>query len=125
MSDNYYNILGVLFGASETEIKAAYRRKAFECHPDRAAANNLTVEEATIRFQKVKEAYDNLVEQAQTNRASGTAETFAFSGRPGSDEFKEFEEMMREYKEGLDAEQESINKVQESFNKTQEEINKG
>jgi len=63
MSNNYYNILGVAPGASETELKEAYRKKALECHPDRAIANNLTVEEATRRFQKVKEAYDNLMEQ--------------------------------------------------------------
>ena len=122
MSDNYYNILGVPFGASEVELTATYRRKALECHPDRAETNNLTVEEATTRFQKVKEAYDNLMEQARTNRPS---RTFAFSGRPDSDGFREFEEMLNEYKKGLDAEQESINKAQESMNKTQEEISKG
>jgi len=54
MSNNYYNILGVAPGASETELKEAYRKKALECHPDRAIANNLTVEDATRRFQKVK-----------------------------------------------------------------------
>ncbi len=34
-SPDHYATLGVQQGASQDEIKAAYKRRAFECHPDR------------------------------------------------------------------------------------------
>ena len=35
MSKEYYNILGINKGASDDEIKKAYRKKAMEFHPDK------------------------------------------------------------------------------------------
>jgi molecular chaperone DnaJ len=55
MSD-FYNTLGVARGASELEIKKAYRKLAMECHPDR----NNGSKEAEEKFKSITEAYDVL-----------------------------------------------------------------
>lgn len=51
-----YSTLGVARGASEAEIKSAYRKLAKELHPDRNTGNP----GATERFSKVTAAYDLL-----------------------------------------------------------------
>lgn len=51
-----YNVLGIKSGATQEEIKAAYRVKAKESHPDL----NPDDPDADERFRKVKKAYDLL-----------------------------------------------------------------
>jgi len=53
---DYYEILGIARGASELEVKSAYRRLAKECHPDRNPEDT----RAEIRFKEVSEAYEVL-----------------------------------------------------------------
>jgi molecular chaperone DnaJ len=53
---DFYQRLGVSRGASELEIKKAYRKLAMECHPDR----NNGSKEAEEKFKAVTEAYDVL-----------------------------------------------------------------
>jgi len=53
---DYYDVLGVAKAASDQEIKAAFRRLAKECHPDRC--NGDTTSEK--RFKEVNEAYEAL-----------------------------------------------------------------
>lgn len=55
----YYAILGVTPSADAGEIKAAFRRKAMELHPDRNDAPN-----ATAQFQLLNEAYGVLSDPA-------------------------------------------------------------
>ena len=52
---DYYKILGLARGASEDEIKKAYRKLARKYHPDVSKEAN-----AKERFQEVSEAYETL-----------------------------------------------------------------
>eukprot|EP00986_Skeletonema_menzelii_P002015 scaffold555_cov158-Skeletonema_menzelii.AAC.12 len=47
------------------QVKKAYRKQAQLYHPDKASRNNMTVEEATSRFQQIAEAYAVLSDPAQ------------------------------------------------------------
>jgi molecular chaperone DnaJ len=55
MSDDYYSILGVSRGASQKEIKSAYRKMAKKYHPDKNPDKDTTKD-----FQKISEAYSTL-----------------------------------------------------------------
>lgn len=53
MPEDYYKVLGVDKGASEAQIKKAYRKLAMKYHPDKNKGNK-TAEE---KFKKINEAY--------------------------------------------------------------------
>ncbi len=61
---DYYEVLGVSKGASEAEIKKAYRRLAMKHHPDRNPGDA----SAEASFKEAKEAYEVLSE-ARTREA--------------------------------------------------------
>ena len=56
VEQDYYELLGISRGADDAAIKAAYRRLAKECHPDRH--NGCSEKEA--HFKAINEAYDVL-----------------------------------------------------------------
>jgi len=58
----YCEILGVTSEADEETVKRAYKKLAMEHHPDRPN-NKGKEQEATIKFNKINEAYEGL----QTN----------------------------------------------------------
>src|SRR5215203_3333854 len=53
---DFYGVLGVDRGASDDDIKKAYRKLAMQYHPDR----NNGAKEAEEKFKEITEAYDIL-----------------------------------------------------------------
>ena len=60
---DYYEILGIKRGASDSEIKSAYRKLARKYHPD----VNKT-KEAEGKFKEINEAYEVLGDKAKRQR---------------------------------------------------------
>jgi len=55
MGKDFYKILGIAKGASDDDIKKAYRKQALKWHPDKNKAAN-----AEEKFKEVAEAYEVL-----------------------------------------------------------------
>lgn len=70
---NPYEVLGIKEGASEDEIKAAYKEQVKKYHPDRHQDNPL-YELAEEKLQEINEAYDYLMKNP---RQSGGGSTYA------------------------------------------------
>lgn len=61
---DYYGILGVDPKATEEDIKRAYRRLAFQFHPDRNPGNRWAEE----KFREITEAYGVLIDREKRQR---------------------------------------------------------
>lgn len=91
MASDPYVILGVQRGASEADIKKAYRKLAKELHPDR----NADRPDAADRFAKVTSAYDLLTDKDKRARFDrgeidgdgNPTSPFGFGGGPGGGGF--------------------------------------
>lgn len=61
---DYYDVLGVSKGASDAELKKAYRKMAMQYHPDQNPDN----QEAELKFKEVGEAYEVLSDGQKRSR---------------------------------------------------------
>jgi len=77
---DYYKILGVAKGASEKEIKAAFRKLARKHHPDVNQGNK----EAEARFKEINEAYEVLGDKEKRKRYDELGANWEAFGRRGA-----------------------------------------
>src|SRR5215204_6038717 len=82
VEQDYYDLLGVSRGSDEAAIKAAYRKLAKECHPDR---HNGCSQQAD-RFKQINEAYD-VLKDPQKRAAYDRFGRAAFQNGGGGDPF--------------------------------------
>lgn len=75
MAKDYYTILGVQKGASEEEIKKAFRTLAHKYHPDKKGGDE-------AKFKEVSEAYAVLSDKKKRAEYDTYGKTFAGNGGP-------------------------------------------
>lgn len=78
MGKDYYKILGIQKGASDDDIKKAYRKLALKYHPDKNKAPG-----AEERFKEIAEAYEVLSDKKKRDIYDTHGEEGLKSGIPG------------------------------------------
>lgn len=95
-----YQVLGVSRGASDEEIKKAYRSLSRKYHPD-ANVNNPNKDQAEEKFKQVQQAYDQIMKEKQQGNnfggyGSSTGEYGGFGGYySGSNSYREEDSKMQ------------------------------
>ncbi len=91
---DYYEVLGLQKGASEDEIKKAYRKMAMKYHPDKNPGDKSAEE----KFKEVNEAYSVLSDPDKKNKYdrfghAGVDPSAGFGGAGGFEGFGGFEDI--------------------------------
>ena len=73
-----YSVLGVQRGASEDEIKKAYRALSRKYHPD-ANINNPNKAQAEERFKEIQAAYNQIMDERQNGTYSSYSNSYDYS----------------------------------------------
>ena len=75
-----YSILGVSPGASDEEVKNAYRNLARRYHPDNYDDNNPLKELAKEKMQEINAAYDEIQrDRSEAERSSSSSYSYGYS----------------------------------------------
>lgn len=92
---DYYEVLGVARGASEQEIKSAYRKLALKYHPDRNPGDK----EAEERFKEAAEAYGVLGDGEKRKRYDTYGHAGLGQGQAGYDPtiFADFSDILGDF----------------------------
>ena len=83
---DYYEVLGLQKGATEDEVKKAYRNIAFEQHPDRNPGDK----EAETKFKEATEAYEVLRDPEKRARYDQFGHAPTGGGFPGGGQAYDF-----------------------------------
>ena len=84
-----YEVLGVSPGASDDEIKKAYRELAKKYHPDNYADSPLA-DVAEQKMKEVNEAYDEINRMRQKGKGTGSTASSSYSGYSGGSSSSQF-----------------------------------
>ena len=79
---NPYQVLGISPGASDDEIKKAYRALSRKYHPD-ANINNPSKAQAEEKFKEVQQAYDQIMKEKQSGGSFGGSHEYNTSSAGG------------------------------------------
>ena len=79
---NPYDVLGVKPGASEEEIKKAYRKLSRKYHPD-ANINNPNKAQAEEKFKEVQQAYEQIMKEKEYGTSGNYNSYDGFGGFGG------------------------------------------
>lgn len=90
-----YEVLGVPHGASEEEIKKAYRDLARKYHPDNYA-NNPLADLAQEKMKEINEAYDTLMKGGSVPNASSSSSYSSGSSGSSGGAFGQVRELIRQ-----------------------------
>ena len=75
-----YSILGVSPGATDEEVKTAYRNLARRYHPDNYDDNNPLKELAKEKMQEINAAYDEIQrDRSEAERSSSSSYSYSYS----------------------------------------------
>lgn len=77
-----YEVLGLKRGASEDEVKKAYRRLSRKYHPD-ANVNNPHKDEAEEKFKEIQQAYKSIVSGEADRSSYGSSGYGSYGGAGG------------------------------------------
>lgn len=84
--NNPYEVLGIKPGASNAEIKAAYKELVKKYHPDKYQ-NNPLADLAEEKLQEVNEAYDMLMKQGAGAAGAGRQASSAYGNPYGQQSY--------------------------------------
>lgn len=91
---NPYDVLGLSPGATDEEIKKAYRALSRKYHPD-ANINNPNREQAEERFKEIQQAYNQIMQEKQQGSSFSGYGSARYSGYRGFDRRTEETPMMQ------------------------------